>query len=387
MIPDEFVSPGAMEEAIERRAIDWKESRNLPPLLKRILTRGAPMVDGPSSGEILTAGDESPLQAALRIVPRLKDSALIIQGPPGCGKTYTGSHVIAELLNEGRNVGIVSNSHKAIINLLRATGKVVGGDFRAIYPGKDKNDPLFVEFPGIIRAASGSKGAEAYVDGLIAGTAWLFSRADMEDRLDYLFVDEAGQVSLANLVAMSACARNIVLLGDQMQLAQPIQGSHPGETGSSALEYMLGEHATMPPDRGIFLGTSYRMHPQVCSFISEIVYEGRLHAAENNELQVLTLPENASLLKTNSGILFTPPPHTGNTQASEEEADAIAQITDELLLSRFTDKKGEKLLETKRKENPSRWVKGTVRNCQPSGQVNLYPINNRTLEKYQKNVA
>ena len=117
---------------------------------------------------------------------------------------------------------------------------------------------------------------------LIAGTAWLFSDAQMDQQLDYIFVDEAGQVALANLVAMGTSAKNIVLLGDQMQLGQPIQGVHPGRSGESSLEYLLNGMATIPPERGIFLGTTWRIHPDVCRFISDAVYDGRLEPEPNN---------------------------------------------------------------------------------------------------------
>ncbi|WP_290895172.1 hypothetical protein [Hoeflea sp.] len=89
-------------------------------------------------------------------------------------------------------------------------------------------------------------------------------------------VDEAGQVGLANMVAIGRAARNIVLVGDPRQLPQVIQGAHPHPANLSCLDWMLGDHATVPPDRGIFLPVSRRMHPDVCRFISDQVYEGRL---------------------------------------------------------------------------------------------------------------
>jgi len=107
--------------------------------------------------------------------------------------------------------------------------------------------------------------------------------------LDYLFIDEAGQVSLANVVGMGTCARNIVLVGDQMQLSQPIQGTHPADSGRSALEFVLRGKATVPPERGIFLAITRRMHPDVCRFISEAVYEGRLETDNGNAAQHLVL--------------------------------------------------------------------------------------------------
>ena len=128
----------------------------------------------------------------------------------------------------------------------------------------------------------------AYKRGVVGGTAWLFSRPEWEGALDYLFIDEAGQVSLANAVAMARCAGNLVLLGDQMQLEHPIQGAHPGDAGLSVLQYALKDveasaadvpvfHAVVPQDYGLFLGESRRMHPAVCRFISESIYERPSH--------------------------------------------------------------------------------------------------------------
>ncbi len=167
----------------------------------------------------------------------------------------------------------------------------IAGDFPIIKVGGDEDDEIFDEFPHVDYQQSG-EAADNYGAGLIGGTAWFFSREDVQDKFDYLFIDEAGQVSLANLVGMSASTKNIVLMGDQMQLGQPIQGSHPGESGQSILEYYLHGHATIPEHFGIFLGTSWRMHPGVCSFISEAVYEGRLKPEKQTKNRVIKLPAN-----------------------------------------------------------------------------------------------
>ena len=127
---------------------------------------------------------------------------------------------------------------------------------------------------GAFHRKDSSTAIKAYERGAIGGTAWLFSRKEMVGELDYLFIDEAGQVSVANLVAMSRSAKNIVLIGDQMQLEQPIQASHPKGSGQSTLEYFLGEQQTIPPHLGIFLDTTWRMHPEVCRFVSQSFYEG-----------------------------------------------------------------------------------------------------------------
>ncbi|MGP8283667.1 MAG: DEAD/DEAH box helicase, partial [Desulfomonilaceae bacterium] len=173
---------------------------------------------------------------------------------------------------------------------------------------------------------------------LIAGTAWLF--AGMDQALDFLFVDEAGQVSLANLVAMGVSAKNIVLLGDQMQLGQPIQGVHPGGSGESTLEYLLDGDATIKPDRGVFLDTTWRMCPDVCGFISDAVYDSRLKPEKHNQNQRLILNSNAHQCLKPSGVSFVPIEHDGCSQKSQEEADLIKEIMASLVHQSYRDRDG-----------------------------------------------
>jgi superfamily I DNA and/or RNA helicase len=159
-----------------------------------------------------------------------------------------------------------------------------------------------------------------------------------------LFIDEAGQVSLGNLVAMGSSARNIVLVGDQMQLSQPIQGAHPGKSGLSALESLLQDHATVPPDRGIFLAVTRRMHPDVCRFISDAMYEGRLRADPGTASQQLNLNPGADPALKPSGISYVSVDTLDCRQKSEEESDRIQVIFDSLLTQRWTDRDGKKSL-------------------------------------------
>jgi len=151
---------------------------------------------------------------------------------------------------------------------------------------------------------------------LVAGTAWLFADPAFEGSIDYLFVDEAGRVSLANLLAVATAARNLVLLGDHMQLGQPIQGSHPERLGESALDYLLDGRATVPADHGIFLPTSYRMHEDICRFISDAVYEGRLQADAANQKRRIVLDGAAHPALRPTGIRFMPVAHDGCKQRS-----------------------------------------------------------------------
>jgi uncharacterized protein len=165
----------------------------------------------------------------------------------------------------------------------------------------------------------------------------VFGRPEWRGTLDYLFVDEAGQVSLANLVAMARSARNLVLLGDQMQLSQPTQGTHPGESGLSLLDYYLQGKPTIPDDLGLFLGETRRLHPALCEFISDAVYEGRLRAIPETAARTIVVPDGAALVRRAAGLVFLPVEHDGNAQASDEEVEAIRRVVAAVAGRAFTD--------------------------------------------------
>jgi uncharacterized protein len=179
---------------------------------------------------------------------------------------------------------------------------------------------------------------------LIGGTAWPFSAAAAVGIVDYLFVDEAGQVSIANLVGTSPSTKNIVLIGDQMQLSQPTQGAHPGDSGRSTLDYLLDGIATIPDDRGMFLPTTWRMRPEICQFISESVYEGRLKSESVASNRHIIFPSSRSedVVKKSEGLLFIPVQHEGNSQGSDEEVSVIQEIAGELRECDYVDEKGER---------------------------------------------
>lgn len=183
---------------------------------------------------------------------------------------------------------------------------------------------------------------------VIGTTAWGFSRNEMENAFDYLFIDEAGQVSVANLIAMSKATRNIILMGDQMQLGQPSQGSHPEDSGLSTLDYLLHATPTIPDFMGVFLGTTYRMHSAVNQFISEAIYEGKLEAVLENDHQCIGIPSGyQGQLNKEAGIIAIPVMHEGNTQASDEEVEQIVALAKELLGRIFSAKDG--------KQRPISW--------------------------------
>ncbi|HGF0804634.1 TPA: DEAD/DEAH box helicase, partial [Legionella pneumophila] len=172
--------------------------------------------------------------------------------------------------------------------------------------------------------------------------AWGFARDDMVGQLDYLFIDEAGQVSVANLVAMSRSAKNLVIMGDQMQLGQPSQGTHPGESGLSILDYLLHETPTIADDMGVFLGTTYRMHSTVNHFISKFIYDSNLEPHPDNDVRVVKVPDGyQGKLNKEAGIIFVPVEHEGNTYASDEEVSEINLLAQELMGRTFIEKLGE----------------------------------------------
>ena len=338
IILSEHVPAKPIQDAIKDIAVTYLKTGKVPPSLTSLLLRTPPSRE-------MSLQEETTLQAALRVSQAMSGGCLVIQGPPGTGKTYTASKVIANLLAKGKRVGITSNSHKAVLNLLKGVVKEcpegVQG-FRA--SGTDDEIP---EIP----TTTNQKASSDYQGGVIAGTSWLFARLEWEDKLDYLFIDEAGQVSLANAVAMTRCTKNLVLMGDQMQLEQPIQGTHPGDAGLSVLQYALVDlkhslplapvfHPVIPPNAGIFLGVTHRMHSSVCSFISESIYEGRLLAHPDCNRQKIQAPPTATLVTREQGIQFSPVEHEGNTQRSEEEVSRVKEIVSELLGRDYSDKSG-----------------------------------------------
>ena len=292
--------------------------------------------------------DTNYLNAIISAIQTMDNSCLCIQGPPGSGKSFTAKHVISALVKQGKRIGIMSNSHAAILHLLTSVIKElpdsniakVGGFktqavFKEIYPEQDY--PNFYYRGGM----SFTKSQPYQSFSVIGATAYAFVKDVVhEDPLDFLFVDEASQVALANLIAISGAAKNIVLMGDQMQLEMPIQGSHPGNSGSSALEFMLKGHAVIPEDKGIFLERTYRMHPAVCQPLSEMVYEGKLTADKANQNQAINI-ESPKYISQQNGILSIPVNHEGNTQSSEEELAIVQLLIDELLTGTFTNKQGE----------------------------------------------
>ncbi len=342
--PGSSIGPGGPVDAkviragIYRHANRFIRDASTPRAATDLLRRAVPRIKGRIPGAPIVEPGNEGIDGYLNAVVNLDDSYLFIQGPPGAGKTYTSAQLIVSLLAQGRKIGVTSNAHKAIHNLLDMVVSVAeekGITFRGCKKCTSGNSET--EFKGrYIVNITKTKDIDRSAS-LFAGTAWLFSDEHLIDCLDYLFIDEAGQVSTANVVGMSSSTKNIVLVGDQMQLGQPMKGTHPGEAGLSVLEYLLQGKDTIPPDRGIFLGTTWRLKPSICRFVSGAFYDGRLenHAETTGRrllLEKTVLPEE--------GIVLIATDHAGCSQKSVAEGKVVRACYEELLGQSFADGRG-----------------------------------------------
>jgi uncharacterized protein len=278
-------------------------------------------------------GHDASLEAARRLALALDDSTLGIQGPPGAGKTYTAARMICTLVQHGKRVGVTANSHKVIQNLLNAVAAAAREEEVAVALGrKDDVD----QGDGPIRIYAGNDEARnALADGevqVLGGTAWLWARPEFVGAVDVLFIDEAGQLSLANVLAVSPAARSLVLLGDPQQLDQSTKGTHPDGVEASSLEHLLGGHATLPPDRGLFLPVTRRLAPSICGFTSELFYEGKLTSKPELEYQELLGADDLS----GAGLSLVEVDHDGNRNASDEEVSVVAELVRRLTMPGVT---------------------------------------------------
>lgn len=308
----------------------YKAARNM-------LLRSTPDLGGAP----LHAEGESTLANAVRIAPLLSGGVLPIQGPPGTGKSFTGANMICRLLAQGKKVGITATSHKVLRNLLDTAIEVALKEGQTIKAGHQTRDKEWAS-DHVQVFTDNAKSIDALASGqinLLGGTPFFWARHDAEEIVDVLFVDEAAQVSLANVLAVAQAGSQIILLGDPQQLDQPTQGSHPEGTDASALGHILAGQQTIASEQGLFLEESWRMHPVISAFISEMFYESKLTSIPDCRQQYVS----AGGPFAGTGLRYVPVLHTGNQSSSIEEAEAVQRIVATLLNSgqSWTDRNGE----------------------------------------------
>lgn len=345
LIPYEYISTDVISGALFRTVTEYEQGlfKQKKFAIIDFLMGIKPRISNHIGGDIVSSEEpDARLEQIIVAISNLDSSYLPIQGPPGSGKTYTGKHTIAHLLKSGAKIGISSNSHKAINNLLLSVAEHCKQyNIKASFFCTKETDGELADYD--VTISNNSRLASQIQQACVIGaTAWGFAREEMAQQLDYLFVDEAGQVSTANLVAMSRSARNLVLMGDQMQLGQPSQGTHPAESGLSILDYLLHDTATISADMGVFLDMTYRMHSKVNTVISQLIYESKLRSHLDNDKRILKVLEPTAIhsmapqtldthINTEAGIIFVPVEHEGNTQASDEEVSVIERLAKSLL--------------------------------------------------------
>lgn len=326
LVADDWVNPAPKPDVLVEFGYRVLDGEPLPAVVDALLNRALPCFvpgGGPPDGVFV-----DDLDALCAWACDLNHSYIAIQGPPGTGKTYRGAHVIHALIRAGKRVGVTALSHAAADNLLRATWEVFAakgelGTLRAAKKGSKEKRPVDGYLEGVDYVDSNA-GVAAGSYNLVVGTTWLFaSKAMREAPVDVLVIDEAGQLALADGVAAAGSATNLVLLGDPLQLAQVSQAHHPKGAGNSVLGHVLGDTATLPAHRGVFLAETRRMHPSVCAFISQTFYEGRLTSHPSCALQRLE-PGGA-------GLRWIEAHHEGRSTESPEEATLVAATVRELL--------------------------------------------------------
>jgi uncharacterized protein len=328
LVPGEPYDTRVQQAALLRLAVAVRDEDGRFGALRDVLARAAPRFAGIAPGSAIQTTD---LEEQRRLARGLDASTLVVQGPPGTGKTWLGARLIVDLIAGGKRVGVTAMSHKAIDNLLAEVELAADCAGLAFCGARRGNGGLPDHWrTKVVGGALGACFAPEFQ--LVAGTTWLFAPEPADEQLDYLVIDEAGQLSLADALAAATSARNLILLGDPLQLPHVSQAVHPQGTSLSILEHLLGEHATVPPERGLFLTETRRMHPAVCGFISDEVYEQRLRS----------YPDCANQsVGGAAGIRYLPVAHAGNSSASREEAEAIRMEIEGLLGQSYRDTAGE----------------------------------------------
>ena len=323
----------ALGELVAARGLDGSDRRRSAiDLLARVPPRGA-------GGGALRAAGESAEDAAVRVAARLDGGCLAVQGPPGSGKTYTAARIALHLVAQAKRVAVTATAHKVIARLLDEIGGAATAANQRVRIAQKCDEGEFCAAAGATRVSRNEELVAALDSGAVdvtGGTAWVFADASVAGRFDTLIVDEAAQMSLADVVACSQCARNLVLVGDPRQLPQVVQGSHPRGVGVSALAHLLQDNPTVAADSGIFLDRTWRMAPEVCAFVSEAFYGGRLQAVDECARQWV----DSTGAPPMRGLYTVPVHHRGDRTYSQAEADRVREVVEQLVGRRWRHRDG-----------------------------------------------
>ena len=294
-----------------------------PPRLKKSASNAKNAENLPREVDF-SASDLPTVDAVHAAVRALDHSYVAVQGPPGAGKTFLASHVIARLVAEGAKVGVVAQSHAVIENLMLACCARDGFDVsravrlrgKSVTPDAPWSEVSDSELVELISGAGGL---------LFGGTVWDYvsERRVPAGSLDVLVVDEAGQFSLTNTVAAARAARSVLLLGDPQQLPQVSTGVHPYPVDVSALGWLSDGAAALDPRFGYFLGESWRMDSALCERVSWLSYDGALASA--------AATAGRALQGVAPGVVSYPVEHAGCSVRSVQEAQAVVDYVRELL--------------------------------------------------------
>ena len=342
LIPYDLVGSQPKPENLQRLA-RWGLDHGLDSAgsyraARDLLARRPPRLGQEGEQRLLDKGEDAQ-GAARRLVAGVDESYLAIQGPPGSGKSTVGAEMIVDLVATRKRVGVTANSHKVIGELLAKVARVADQRGVRVAIGQRSNDdPAYADAEHLKKNEEARDALAAGSLDVVGGTTWLWAREDMVESVDVLFIDEAGQMSLADALAAALAATNLVLLGDPQQLDQPLQGVHPPGADRSALAHVLRGEQVMPDHLGLFLDGSWRLHPEISAYTSEVFYEGRLHSHPGREL--LNLEGMPPLSGT--GIRFVPVLHSGRSSESLEEAGELANLVHALMAVRptYTDATG-----------------------------------------------
>jgi uncharacterized protein len=291
-----------------------------------LLRRPPRLLDGEKLGQLAS---ETAVNTATRVLIALADSVFAIQGPPGSGKTYTGARMVCELIKRGLKVGVTALSHKVIRKLLDDVVEAAHElDLEGLLCTQvDKNGESVGGVRVVKETKEGWATLQSRTTNVLGGTSWVWSPEKAFEMVDVLFIDEAGQMSLADVLAVSQAAKKLVLLGDPQQLERPTKGSHPEGAERSALEHLLNGRKTIAADMGFLLPESWRLHPKICSFTSTCFYDEKLSSHALARSRVIEGHEWID----GAGLWFVPAEHEGNRNSSAEEVGLVARIVEGLL--------------------------------------------------------